>query len=583
MLENKLDMANKKGSFAKKSTQTKRPGFHKGLEKIKENSPEKIETDDTEHSLPQTQKYSSGTSTKRHIVTSDISSILKDGIDNLHDDELDEFYDYPMHSTAVEVELFDKDIAPHDAKSTPSHPVSPPKKQLDKRKNLENNKVKKYKAKKSKKISEKTNLKETTVKKASSEKPANTKTFAPSSALKSVRKTQKSKQFPNIDPGSEDEVLGHTSESGIQVSNSSASLSSKSSLSTPAAGLSFENKIEHQSSRPMSSTETMEARKTSTNVNKSALKSAEKTLKSKNVPSVGTSLHDKVVLEHTFMANEQQSNKKAPPGLKRSSLTPAELSSKPAGGNQSSQSRSSFGTVLNQSDESLEPLEQTEHLPNRKKRKTVYQTNDITSPNLNTVQGNNVSLKIWCPDGAKRSTKDITELDIVLDNFSNIITSYKHKVESDVCLRTIDRFLSSLKKQLHGTIEEVQKLKVVQRKSTMIGAEINKKRKLLLAVNDELIGTRHQLKQLQKEYAQLEEKKSSLKIATQFLTDLEELQKKYMKYRKKAPKETEVYGVSSLPALLLESRSILSTEKHLKGINSKLQKFLDEERPQETQ
>ncbi|XP_078534144.1 centromere protein U isoform X2 [Lissotriton helveticus] len=504
---------------------------------------------------------------------------MKEGIDNLHDEELDEFFDYPLHSTAVEVELFDKDVAPHHAKSTPPQPVSSPKKKRDKRKNLENNKANNYKAKKSKKISEKANLKETTVRKTSSKKPANMKTLAPSPALKSVRKSPKSKQLPNIDPGSEDEVLEHTSESGSQGSKTRASLSSKSSSSTPAAGLPFENEIEHQPSPSVSSNETMTSSKKPANMKtlspSPALKSVRKSPKSKQLPNIDPGSEDEV-LEHTSESGSQGSKNRASLSSKSSSSTPAAgLPFENEIEHQPSPSVSS--------NETMEPSEQSEHLPNRKKRKTVHQTNDTTSPNLNTVQGNNVSLKIWCPDGTKRSTKDITELDIVLDNFSNIITNYKHKVESDVCLRTVDRFLTSLKKQLTDTIEEVQKLKVIQRKNTKIGAEINKKRKRLLTVNDELIVTRHQLKQLQKEYAQLEEKQSSLKIATQFLTDLEELQKEYMQYRKKAPKEKEEYGVSSLPALLLESRSILSAEKHLQGIGSKLQTFLDEERPQETQ
>ncbi|XP_069055631.1 centromere protein U isoform X2 [Pleurodeles waltl] len=429
---------------------------------------------------------------KRHIVASDISSILKEGVDNLHDDELDEFYDHPLHSTAVEAEPFDKGAAPHDAKSTQPQPVSPPKKQLDKRKNLENNKVNNSKPKQSKKISEKTNLKENTIRKTPSEKTANMKTPAPSSALKSVKKAPKSQQLTNVDTGSQEEVLAHTLEAGIQGSNPSAPLSSKTSLITPVAGLSFEKTIEHRSSRSISSD----------------------------------------------------------------------------------------GTTLTQSNKTVEPSEQSEQLPHRKKRKTGHQNSDITSPNLNT---GNVSLKIWCPDGAKRSPRDITELDIALDNFSNIITSYKRKVESDVCMRTVDSFLSSLKKQLTGTIEEVQKLKAIQRKNTKIVAEINKKRKRLLTVNEELSVTERKLKQLQKECAQLEENKSSLRSATQFLNDLRELQKEYMKCRKKDPKEKEEYGVSSLPALLLESRSILCAEKHLQGISSKLQMFLDKERQQETQ
>ncbi|NWX82644.1 CENPU protein, partial [Nothoprocta pentlandii] len=188
------------------------------------------------------------------------------------------------------------------------------------------------------------------------------------------------------------------------------------------------------------------------------------------------------------------------------------------------------------------------------------------------------SVRVWCPKGVKRLPKDITELDVVLSEFEKIAADYKQRVDSNTCRKAIDGFCSGFKDQLADLITEVQKLKNVKRKNAKVLTDINKKRQQLLQVCEELTGTEQQLKQLQREYAQLQERESSLRHATQFLTDLKELQQNCLDYREENPKEKAVYGTSSLPALLVESRRILGAERHFQNINTRLQEALHVQR-----
>uniref|UniRef100_A0A8C8SGR0 Centromere protein U n=1 Tax=Pelusios castaneus TaxID=367368 RepID=A0A8C8SGR0_9SAUR len=191
-----------------------------------------------------------------------------------------------------------------------------------------------------------------------------------------------------------------------------------------------------------------------------------------------------------------------------------------------------------------------------------------------SVDDSPCSIQIWCSKGLKRFAHDITELDVVLTEFEKITADYKQKVESRICREAIGDFYSGFKDQLTNIITEVQELKDLKRKNAKVITDINKKRRRLLEVREELIQTEPQLKQLQREYAELHERESSLRNATQFLTDLKEVQQQYLNYREDAPKEKIVYGTSSIPALLVESRRILRAESHFQNINTRLQEVL---------
>ncbi|KAM6072269.1 centromere protein U isoform 2-T2 [Theristicus caerulescens] len=205
--------------------------------------------------------------------------------------------------------------------------------------------------------------------------------------------------------------------------------------------------------------------------------------------------------------------------------------------------------------------------PAKKKRPSERNTSE---PSVDSA----CSVEVWCPKELKRSPKDITELDVVLAEFEKIAANYRQSIESNVCRKAINGFCSAFKDQITDLIVEVQELKNVKKKNAKVITDIKKKRQRLLQLREELIGAEPQLIQLQREYAEIQERKSSLRQATELLTDLKELQQDCLDYREEKPKEKVVYGTSSLPALLVESRRILEAERHFQNINMKLEEAL---------
>ncbi|NXJ89935.1 CENPU protein, partial [Corythaixoides concolor] len=184
------------------------------------------------------------------------------------------------------------------------------------------------------------------------------------------------------------------------------------------------------------------------------------------------------------------------------------------------------------------------------------------------------SVQVWCPKELKRSPRDITELDVVLTEFEKIAANYRQSIESKSCRNAINGFCSAFKDQITDLVKQVQELKNMKKKNAKVITDIKKKRQQLLQLREELIGAEPQLLQLQREYAEIQERKSSLRQATELLTDLKELQQDCLDYREENPKEKLVYGTSSLPALLVESRRILGAERHFQNINTKLEEAL---------
>ncbi|XP_067993077.1 centromere protein U isoform X3 [Melanerpes formicivorus] len=202
-----------------------------------------------------------------------------------------------------------------------------------------------------------------------------------------------------------------------------------------------------------------------------------------------------------------------------------------------------------------------------KKNRTSENTSDpsVESP---------LSVQVWCPKELKRSSRDITELDVVLTEFERIAENYRQSIDSSICRKAISDFCSALKDQITDRIMEAQELKNMKKKNAKVIAEIKKKRRQLFQLREDLIGAEPQLVQLQREYEELQERKSSLRQATELVTDLKELQCNCLDYREENPKAKVVYGTSSLPALLVESRRILGAERHFQKINMKLEEAL---------
>ncbi|KAM6076192.1 centromere protein U isoform 1-T2 [Chlamydotis macqueenii] len=213
-------------------------------------------------------------------------------------------------------------------------------------------------------------------------------------------------------------------------------------------------------------------------------------------------------------------------------------------------------------DPQAEPLKKNQAKKKRQSSESTTSDPSVDSP---------CSVQVWCPKELKRSPRDITELDVVLSEFEKIAANYRESIESNVCRKAINGFCSAFKDQITDLIVEVQELKNMKKKNAKVITDIKKKRQRLLQLSEEQIGAELQLVQLQREYAEIQEKKSSLRQAIELLTDLKELQQDCLNYREENPKAKVVYGTSSLPALLVESRRILGAERHLQNINKKLE------------
>nr|Q2Z1W2.1 RecName: Full=Centromere protein U; Short=CENP-U; AltName: Full=Centromere protein p50; AltName: Full=MLF1-interacting protein; AltName: Full=centromere protein of 50 kDa; Short=CENP-50 [Gallus gallus]BAE48587.1 centromere protein p50 [Gallus gallus] len=232
---------------------------------------------------------------------------------------------------------------------------------------------------------------------------------------------------------------------------------------------------------------------------------------------------------------------------------------------------------FSQSGSVREPLMENLNAPNttrsevKKKRPSKKSSSDssVNSPS---------SVQLWCPNKLKRSSRDITELDVVLAEFEKIAANYRQSIESKACRKAVSAFCSAFEDQVTDLITEVQELKNTKKKNAKVVADIKKKRQRLMQVREKLSRTEPQLIKLQKEYAEVEERRSSLRQVVQFLTDLKELQQDYLDYREENPRKKVVYGASSLPALLVESRRILQAERHFQNINRKLEYALEVQR-----
>ncbi|XP_063314197.1 centromere protein U [Pelobates fuscus] len=189
-----------------------------------------------------------------------------------------------------------------------------------------------------------------------------------------------------------------------------------------------------------------------------------------------------------------------------------------------------------------------------------------------------VSLKPWSSEEVPRSSRDLNELDVVLSECENVFEDFRATIDSDATIKAIDLFFDDFKNQLVKSIEDAQKLKNLKIKNTKMQSEIGMKQKRLISVKYEVIQNESKLKALQKKYSDLQEKHTALKNAKHFLSNLGDLQKRYLKFREKKPNTTETYGISSLPALLLESQTIMNPEKHIRDINSKLENIVGDEK-----
>ncbi|XP_066505812.1 centromere protein U [Hoplias malabaricus] len=168
------------------------------------------------------------------------------------------------------------------------------------------------------------------------------------------------------------------------------------------------------------------------------------------------------------------------------------------------------------------------------------------------------------------------DLDIVLEAFQEFITQYKETVNSDSVIKAIDALSKSFEEQLNDMITATKGFYSVKREAAKINSALNKKTTRLWEAKNELFVSEAKVRKLEKEHDQLEQRLNALRTSNTFLTNLKDLNQRYLEYRIAHPDEPETFGPSCMPALLLEARSIMGTETQLKTINDKLQKVLEE-------
>ncbi|KAL6480329.1 hypothetical protein MHYP_G00113620 [Metynnis hypsauchen] len=172
----------------------------------------------------------------------------------------------------------------------------------------------------------------------------------------------------------------------------------------------------------------------------------------------------------------------------------------------------------------------------------------------------------------KRETvKNPIDLDVVLEAFQEFVTHYKETMKSDSVKQAIDAFSHSFEEQVTEMITATKEFNDVKRKAAKMNSTLNHKKTRLLEAKNELIKSEADVRKLQKEHDELEQRLKALRQGTTFITNLKELNQRYLKYCIAHPDEPETYGTSCMPAMLLEARSIMGTENQLKTINDKLQ------------
>ncbi|XP_066574285.1 centromere protein U isoform X2 [Amia ocellicauda] len=179
------------------------------------------------------------------------------------------------------------------------------------------------------------------------------------------------------------------------------------------------------------------------------------------------------------------------------------------------------------------------------------------------------------PSRVKKNPKALSEMDVVLEAFRECVSEYTETIPTSA-KHAAESFSRRVEAELTEMITMTKELNYMEREKRKVNIAINRKRTRLLEVKNELIRKKAELRKLQKESDQLTERETHLHKGTALLTDLKALQTKYLQHRTSHPQEREVYGASSLPSLLLASRTVLGAEGQLKNINNNLQQALNQ-------
>ncbi|XP_053284883.1 centromere protein U isoform X1 [Pleuronectes platessa] len=167
-----------------------------------------------------------------------------------------------------------------------------------------------------------------------------------------------------------------------------------------------------------------------------------------------------------------------------------------------------------------------------------------------------------------------TDLEVVLDAFLDFCDEYSESVASKSVKQSIDFFSSNVKEQILEKVSTYKELRVLKRENAKVASLISTKTKRLLDAKHELMRAEREVTLLQKEETELELRLEDLRRSRAFLHDIGELNQHYLDYRQQHPKEQEMYGATSLPALLLETKHVLAAEHQLKTLNDQMEQRL---------
>ncbi|XP_076595842.1 uncharacterized protein cenpu [Chaetodon auriga] len=165
----------------------------------------------------------------------------------------------------------------------------------------------------------------------------------------------------------------------------------------------------------------------------------------------------------------------------------------------------------------------------------------------------------------RRGRRGETQFDVVLDSFLDFCQQYSESVESNAVKQSIESFSSNVKEQLLEKISSHKEFRALKKENAKVASLIRTKTQRLLDAKYELTRAERKAWLLQKEKAELKVRLADLRRGRAFLHDISELNRQYLEFRHKHPREQETYGASSLPALLLETKYIQPAVHQLGG------------------
>ncbi|XP_037531025.1 centromere protein U [Nematolebias whitei] len=147
-----------------------------------------------------------------------------------------------------------------------------------------------------------------------------------------------------------------------------------------------------------------------------------------------------------------------------------------------------------------------------------------------------------------------SHFEVVLDAFQYFCDQYSESVQPAAVRESIRSFSRNTEEQLLEKISSLKQLQTLKRDNVKAAASIRTKTQRLLAAKAELMRAERQVCLLQKEEGELQQRLSDIKQGHSFLRGLRGLSRWYLDHRRQHGANTETYGASSLPALLLEAK-----------------------------